>query len=119
MKYLLIIASDPSLPSPAPGDAEFGAYMQGWTDYGDALTSAGALLASEALLPVETATTVRHEGGAAHVLDGPFAELKEHLGGFYLIDVDTLDDAVEWARKLPVGEGAVEVRPIMDLSAFE
>ena len=118
MKYLLIIASDPSLPSPAPGDPEFDAYMQAWSDYTDDLTAAGALVASEALLPVETATTVRHEDGATQVLDGPFAELKEHLGGFYLIDVDTLDDAIEWARRLPVGEGAVEVRPIMDLSAF-
>nr|WP_255633207.1 YciI family protein [Demequina sp. TTPB684] len=106
------------MPSPEPGAPEFGAYMQAWTDYTNELTAAGALVASEALLPVETATTVRHKDGATQVLDGPFVELKEHLGGFYLIDVDTLDDAIEWARKLPVGEGAVEVRPIMDLSAF-
>lgn len=118
MKYLLIIASDPSLPSPEPGDPEFGEYMQAWNDYTTALAEAGALVASEALLPIETATTVRHKDGATQIMDGPFVELKEHFGGFYLIDVDTLDDALEWARKLPVGEGAVEVRPIMDLSAF-
>ena len=118
MRYLLIIASDPTLPSPEPGDPEFGAYMKGWTDYDEELTAAGVLVAGEALLPTETATTVRHKDGATQVLDGPLVELKEHLGGLYLIDVDTLDDAIEWARKLPVGEGAVEVRPIMDLSAF-
>jgi len=50
---------------------------------------------------------------ATTVVDGPFVELKEHVGGYYVIDVDTLDDAIEWARKLPVGTGAVEVRPIM------
>ncbi|WP_062210665.1 YciI family protein [Demequina oxidasica] len=113
MKYLLIIASDPTLPSPAPGDDDFGAYMDAWMAYTEELEKAGAYVGGEALLPADTATTVRHEGGATTIVDGPFVELKEHLGGYYVIDVDTLDDAIGWAKKLPVGTGAVEVRPIM------
>ena len=113
MKYLLIIASDPTLPSPEPGSPEFDQYMAQWFAYTEELTAAGVYLGGEALQPVETATTVRHNDGATQILDGPFVELKEHLGGYYVIDVDTLDDAIMWARKLPVGEGAVEVRPIM------
>ncbi len=112
MKYLLLIVSDPTLPSPEPGDPEFDAYMAAWAQYTQDLEDAGANAGGEALQGAETATTVRHKDGATTIVDGPFAELKEHLGGYYLIDVDTLDDALEWARRLPVGEGAVEVRPI-------
>ncbi len=112
MKYLLLIASDPTLPSPEPGDPGFDDYMAAWTQYTQDLIDSGAYDSGEALQGAETATTVRHAGGEATIVDGPFAELKEHLGGYYLIDVDTLDDALEWARRLPVGEGAVEVRPI-------
>lgn len=113
MKYLLLIVSDPALPSPEPGDAGFDEYMAAWSKYTQDLAEAGVLEGGEALQGAETATTVRHAGdGTTSLADGPFAELKEHLGGYYLIDVDTLDDALEWARRLPVGEGAVEVRPI-------
>lgn len=113
MKYLLIIASDPSLPSPEPGDPAFDEYMGAWFAYTSALEEAGAMVGGEALQSADTATSVRHAGdGTTTVVDGPFAELKEHIGGYYLIDVDTLDDALEWARKLPVGEGVVEVRPV-------
>ncbi len=113
MKYLLLIASDPTLPSPEPGDPEFDEYMAAWTQYTQDLAEAGVLRGGEALQGAETATTVRHAGdGTTSLVDGPFAELKEHLGGYYEIDVDTLDEALEWARRLPVGEGAVEVRPI-------
>lgn len=118
MKYLLLIASDPSIPSPAPGDSDFDEYMAAWSAYTQDLTDAGVNLGGEALQGAETATTVRHEGGATTVVDGPFAELKEHLGGYYVIDVDTLDDALEWARRLPVGTGAVEVRPIFPTDGF-
>ena len=115
MKYLLIIAADPAVPSPGPGDEGFEEYMKAWFAYDHDLSQAGVLVGGEALQPVETATTVRHDGGATTVIDGPFVELKEHLGGYYLIDVDTLDDAIAWARKVPVGTGAIEVRPIMPM----
>jgi hypothetical protein len=118
MKYLLILASDPSLPSPEPGDDDFDAYMAAWSEYTQALVDAGAHHGSEALQPADTATTVRHGDGGTTVVDGPFAELKEHLGGYYLIDVDTLDDAIEWARRVPIGTGAVEVRPVFPTDEF-
>ena len=112
MKYLLILASDPSLPSPEPGDADFDAYMGAWFQYTAELEQAGVYGGGEALQDASTATTVRHADGATSLVDGPFAELKEHIGGYYVIDVDTLDDAIAWARKVPIGTGAVEVRPI-------
>ena len=118
MKYLLLIASDPTLPSPEPGEPGFDEYMAAWTSYTEELAAAGANLGGEALQGAETATTVRHLDGATAIIDGPFAELKEHLGGYYLIDVDTLDEAIEWAKKLPVGTGAVEVRPVFPTDGY-
>ncbi len=113
MKYVLLIVSDPQLPAPEPGQPEFEEYMAAWAAYTQNLIDAGAYVSGEALEDAGTATTVRHDTTGITVVDGPFAELKEHLGGYYLIDVDTLDDALEWARQLPVGIGAVEVRPVM------
>ncbi|MDN4475978.1 YciI family protein [Demequina sp. SYSU T00192] len=118
MKYLLLIVSDPTLPSPEPGDEGFDEYMAAWTRYTQDMVEAGAYGGGEALQGPETATTVRHEAGATTLVDGPFAELKEHVGGYYVVDVDTLDDALEWARRLPVGTGAVEVRPIFPTDGF-
>ncbi|WP_061961412.1 YciI family protein [Demequina flava] len=118
MKYLLLIASDPTLPSPEPGDADFDAYMAAWTQYTEDMEAAGVYCGGEALQGADTATTVRHDSGATTIVDGPFAELKEHLGGYYLIDVDTLDDALAWAKRLPVGTGAVEVRPVFPTDEF-
>ena len=118
MKYTLLIASDPTLPSPEPGDADFGAYMAAWSQYTQDMVDAGCYEGGEALQGAETATTVRHADGGTTLVDGPFAELKEHLGGYYLIDVDTLDDALEWARRMPVGTGAVEVRPVFPTDGF-
>lgn len=118
MKYLLLIVSDPAIPSPAPGDEGFDDYMAAWTRYTQDMVDAGAYGGGEALQGPDTATTVRHEGGTTSIVDGPFAELKEHLGGYYVVDVDTLDDALEWARRLPVGTGAVEVRPIFPTDGF-
>ena len=84
-----------------------GAYMA----YTNALQAAGAHLGSNALQPTQTATTAR----GSSVIDGPYAETKEQLGGYYLIDVPDLDAALEWAKKCPAAQdgGAVEVRPVM------
>jgi hypothetical protein len=74
------------------------------------------LVAGEGLDGPGTATTVRTSGGRATIHDGPFAEAKEQLGGFYIVDVPDLDAALEIARKVPLGaDGAVEIRPILDL----
>ena len=81
--------------------------------YGQAMEEAGVLRGGAELKPPATATTVRFAGGRTSLVDGPFAETKEHLGGYYLIETDTLDQALAWAAKLPVvGDGAVEVRPL-------
>ena len=84
--------------------------------YGDSLRSNGHALAAEALHPVHTATTVRVRNGSVSVTDGPFAETKEQLAGFYLIDARDLNEAVQLASKIPPARvGSVEVRPVRDL----
>jgi hypothetical protein len=85
---------------------------------GDDIRSRGLLVAAEALQPVETATTVRVRNGRLSVTDGPFAETKEQLAGFYLIDARDLNEAIQVAAKIPPArEGSVEVRPVRQLDA--
>jgi hypothetical protein len=85
---------------------------------GNGLRERGVLLAAEALQPVDTATSVRVRNGRAAITDGPFAETKEQLAGFYLIDADNLDAALENAAKIPPArEGTIEVRPVRQLDA--
>jgi hypothetical protein len=85
---------------------------------GTGLRNSGLLLAAEALQPIETATTVRVRNGNVSITDGPFAETKEQLAGFYLIDARDLNDAIQVASKIPPArEGSIEVRPIRELDA--
>jgi hypothetical protein len=85
---------------------------------GERLRANGSLLAAEALQPVDTATTVRVRNGRMTVTDGPFAETKEQLAGFYLVEARDLNDAIQIASKIPPArEGSVEVRPVRDLQA--
>jgi hypothetical protein len=96
--------------------AEAGAAMAAWDTYTRELRDSGALVAGEGLAPSATATTVRLND--EHIVtDGPYAETKEQLGGFYVIDVADLDEALGWAHKLPMQGGAAEVRPVMDYEA--
>jgi hypothetical protein len=84
---------------------------------GDGFRQSGVLVAAEALQPVETATTVRVRNGKVRITDGPFAETKEQLAGFYLIEARDLNDALQTASKIPPArEGSIEVRPIRELS---
>ena len=75
------------------------------------------------LQPIATATTVRHDGGKVLVTDGPFAETKEQLGGYYILDCKDLDEAIEWAKKIPTKcqgrQGCIEVRPLHDISEMQ
>jgi hypothetical protein len=81
------------------------------------LRAAGTLIASEELQPVATATTVRVRNGDTVVSDGPFAETEETLGGYCLIEADSLDEAIEWASRIPSARsGTVEIRPVVDNS---
>jgi len=116
MKYLALIY-DTEGAGPAPGTPEFDAYMERWFAADQAFKDAGVLVGGEALEPSSTATRVRVRGGKTETMDGPFAETKEQLGGYYVFDCEDLDEALEYAAMIPVGEtGTVEVRPIMDLS---
>ncbi len=86
-----------------------------WMKYTEELTASGKMLGGEALKPVATATTVNVKDGKVIQTDGPFAETKEQLGGFYMIEAKDLDEAVHWASKIPVvHRGRVEVRPILE-----
>ena len=110
MKYMLLINVPPDL---APEDR---ASFEAWTAYTESLQKAGIHLAGDALQGRETATTVRVRDGETVITDGPFAETKELLGGFYLIDVPDLDTALSWAAKMPnITYGSVEVRPLMEM----
>ena len=90
-----------------------------WWDFERELVDAGAHIAGEGLKESATATTIRiTDDGERVVTDGPFAETKEQVGGFYLIDVADLDEALEWAHKVPLSGGAIEIRPVMDYEQF-
>jgi hypothetical protein len=113
MQYMLLIYADESSftpPTTPDGQREM---MQPWVDYGQWLTDEGMMKAGDALQPTATATSVRGKGDAAIVTDGPFAETKEQLGGYYLIEADNLDRALEAAKRCPGSEwGSIEVRPV-------
>lgn len=110
MRYLILIYENEAEATP-PSEAE----LQRWFDYTDRLKAAGCHLGGEALQPTSTATTVRKRDGKLLTTDGPFAETKEQLGGFYMVECEDLDEALKWAGEIPsVDRGSVEVRPIME-----
>src|SRR5262245_41148861 len=118
MKYLLALITEEGGNEDASPE-EMKAVMDAWDAYSKDVVDAGVFLAGEGLQPTEAASTVRIEGGkATDVTDGPFAESKEQLGGFYLLDCKDLDEALGWAKKIPFQSGSVEVRPVMDYEQF-
>jgi hypothetical protein len=99
---------------PAGSDPEQSAK---WFEYTQALHDAGVHVAGDALQGVDTATTVRVRDGETQIVDGPFVETKEFLGGYYILDCPDLDTALEWAARMPnIHYGSTEVRPVLDLS---
>jgi len=93
-----------------------GDYWPAWAAYSAALREAGVLVGGNALEAPETATQVRLEDGRARIEDGPFAEGREQLGGYYIIEVATLDEALAWAARAPcAATGGVEVRPVLEM----
>jgi len=97
-------------------NANAGRYWGAWSAYGQALAEAGVMVDGAGLKRVLTATTVRLRDGRRHVQDGPFAEAKEQLGGYFVIDVADLDAALEWAARCPSATDAgVEVRPLVEM----
>jgi hypothetical protein len=116
MKYVLALISEEGGMEDASPE-EMKAVMDRWNEYTKGAVDAGAFIAGEALQPSPTASTVRiKEGSEPIVSDGPFAESKEQLGGFYLLECRDLDEALDYARRIPFREGTVEVRPVMDFS---
>jgi hypothetical protein len=116
MRYLLLIYSEESTAAPDPAEGE--RVMNEYMAYSQALAAAGVVQAGEALEQSNTATTVRVKGDERVVTDGPFAETREVLGGFYMIDVPNLDAALDWAARCPGSKyGSVEVRPVMEFDA--
>ncbi len=114
MKYIALIYSDGS--GPQPGDPEFEEYMQGYYAASKTYEEAGVMLGGEALQDTSTATSLRIRDGKTETMDGPFAETKERLGGFYLLDCKDIDQAIEMASLIPDARyGTVEIRPIMEI----
>jgi hypothetical protein len=112
MKYLLMIyGNEASMLNASKAVAE--QMMAAYSAYTEAMSKAGVIVGGERLRPTTTASTVRVVDGKTQVLDGPYAESKEQLGGYYMIDVPDLDAALSWASRCPgAAHGTIEVRPI-------
>jgi hypothetical protein len=112
MQYMLLIYGDESSWDDR-SEEERGQLFQAYGTFTQELRDSGSMIAGDALEPTQTATTVRVQNDEAMTTDGPFAETKEQLGGYYLIEADSLDEAIEWAGKIPgARHGSVEVRPV-------
>ncbi len=113
MQYMLLIYSKEGR-GPQPGTEAFGGYIQAYQEFSKMCVDKGVMRAGDALQPVSTATTVTRENGKVDVTDGPFAETKEQLGGYYLLDCKDLDEALDYAAQIPTAaHGKIEVRPVM------
>lgn len=114
MQYMLLIYADPSVPPRS--QAEHDALFEAFQAYTKDLRSSGAFVVGDPLAPTTSATTVRVRDGNLTVTDGPFAETKEYLGGFLIIEAGSLDDALEIATNCPGTKyGSVEIRPIVNM----
>ncbi len=118
MQYLLLIYEAEDIWA-AKSDAEKAEIMRGHEQLQERLKTDGVDYSGEPLMPTATAVSVRVRGSDRQITDGPFAETKEQLAGFYLVDVASLEDAIEYAALLPtVGNGGIEVRPVADHSGL-
>jgi hypothetical protein len=116
MRYLCLIYDDEqTMNGMQKGEAD--AFMDEYFAFTESVRASGHFVAGEALQPVQTATTLRQRGGRLATIDGPFAETKEQLGGFYLIEARDLNEALQVAARIPsVRTGSVEVRPVVDFT---
>jgi hypothetical protein len=113
MKYLCLIYDNEQEWQKFPADVQ-QKYMGEYGTFTDSIKKSGRFVGANQLQPTHTATTVRARNGKLSTTDGPYAETKEQLGGFYILDCKNLDEALEYAKKIPgAAHGSVEVRPIM------
>jgi hypothetical protein len=118
MKYLLTIYNDESAYADVTPE-QIQQVMAAYEAFGREVTEAGAMLGGEGLQTSDTATTVRVRDGQTLTSDGPFADTREQLGGYYLLECRDLDEAIGWAAKIPgAHDGTIEVRPVMDYEAM-
>jgi hypothetical protein len=114
VRYLILATETDDAFAARDDPARAGAYWESWNGYLTALEASGVLASAGGLQPPATATTVRVTDGRRVVQDGPFADTKEQLGGYFVIEVGDLDDALEWAARCPAAAYAsVEVRPLL------
>jgi hypothetical protein len=116
MRYLCLLVGESEMAGPAPGSPEFMQMLSDYQTATEAMAKAGVLVIGGALQPSTAAATIRVRGGEPLVTDGPFAELKEEIGGYYVLDCADLDEALRWAATIPAARyGAIEIRPLMEM----
>jgi hypothetical protein len=114
MRYLCLLVGEPDMDDPVPGTPEFMQMLSVYQSATQAMAVAGVLVDSGPLQPPSSATTMRVRNGEPLVTDGPFAELKEQIGGYYVLDCADLDEALRWTATIPAARfGCIEVRPLM------
>lgn len=117
MKYMLMIYMDESA-APPTDDPSRTRMSAAYAAYTEAMKKAGVWLGGDRLRPTAMATSVRMRDGKQHVIDGPYADTKEQLGGYYMIEAKDMDTALSWAARCPAaGHGTVEVRPLWEMTA--
>lgn len=117
MQYMLLIYGQPA-QEPSYGTPDFDAMMQGYFALNETMKADGVLRGGEGLQGTHSATSLRMRGGKVETMDGPFAETREHLGGYYIIDVPDLDAALRYAAMVPAAKwGTIEVRPLMSYNS--
>ena len=114
MHYMLLFNETPAELGKRHDPDAAPAYWGGWSAYMGAIAQSGAMVSGNGLQPPDVSTTIRIKEGKRHVVDGPFADTKEILGGYVILDMADLDAALEWASRAPcVTAGSVEIRPVM------
>ena len=114
MQFMLTFTQPTEEFAKAADPAQAGSYFGAWKAYIGAMAQAGVIVNGHGLMPPQTATMVRLRDGKRQVQDGPYADTKEHLGGYFVIEVPSLDDALEWAARSPnASSGSTEVRPVL------
>jgi hypothetical protein len=120
VRYLCLLVDEPGIDNPAPSSPEFMQMLSDYQSATQAMATAGVLVIGGPLQRATTATTMRVRDGEPLVTDGPFAELKEEIGGYYVLECADLDEALRWSATIPAARyGAIEVRPLMVLPGHE